>query len=371
MLKRKRKGERQGDNIGIVLTGGHAGTSALATLEELKRRHRWRLYWIGAKKSMEGRHGSTLEAKVFPKVGVGFYTVPAARYARGLAVKSLLSYVKIPLGVIKSVYLLLKIRPALVLSFGGYVSIPVVIAAFALRIPIVVHEQILTGGLANRITARFARRIAISRLPSKRFFDAKKVVYTGNPTIREITAIKPKTKISPPPHIFVTGGSRGSETINRTVGAILPKLRNFVVIHQTGELDYEKYKIKEGKRYRVHSLVDPREIHKIYQRADIVISRAGANTVAEVIMTKRPSILIPIPWSIFNEQMENAKMARKSGVAVILAEKDLTPEELYRRILEVKKNWKFMVESVDTSAVDIDRRAAENLAVVLEDVINA
>jgi len=151
-------------------------------------------------------------------------------------------------------------------------------------------------------------------------------VVIGNPVMTQIREVFPKDKLSSPPVIYITGGSRGSKVLNEAVIPILPLLLNdFYLIHQTGELDYrlfqqkvKKLPAKIEKKYEVYATIDPMQVDGIYRRADMIVSRAGANTVAEIMLTKRPAILIPIPFSYLDEQMKNALLAKKFRLSLKL-----------------------------------------------------
>ena len=157
----------------------------------------------------------------------------------------------------------------------------------------------------------------------------------------------PKQKIGNPPVIYITGGSRGSQPLNRVIQEILKDLlRKYKVIHHTGYFDYPKFiQIRNSleddlkERYIVHEIIDPFDIADIYKKSDIIISRAGANTVSEIIITKLPAILIPIPFSYKNEQTKNAQIAKDYGLARILTQDNLSKESLNNEINWVIHNW--------------------------------
>ena len=360
----------------IVLTGGHAATTALATVEELIRRGSWDIYWIGAKTAIGGKNIPTMESEIFPKIGIRSFRIISGRIQRKLTFWTLPLLMKIPFGFIHAIILLLKIKPKIILSFGGAASFPVVVIGYCLGIPVVIHEQTSAAGRANISSAKFAKIIALARESSKKYFPSKKCQVTGNPLLTQITEIKPKDKIGNPPTIFITGGSRGSQTINTFVLKVIEKLlKEYVVIHQTGYLDYEKIKkLKDSlpndlkKRYEVYSVLDPMDIDGVYKRADIVVARAGANTVFEIVATKRPSVLIPIPWSYENEQMKNAEFAEKFGLATILEQGTLSGTILYEAIKNTEKDWKNIVESTEAKKSP-DIGASQKLVKILEGLV--
>lgn len=365
------------NNKRVVLTGGHAATTAIATIEEIIRRQdKWDLYWIGAKYAVEGKKTPTLESTALPKRGVNFQPIITGRLQRKFTFWTIPSLLKIPLGFFHAFFVLLKIRPQLILSFGGFAAFPVVVASWILRIPVVIHEQTIEVGRANKYSSFFAKKIAISREKSKKYFPEGKVVVTGNPIMTQIAEISPKKKMSEPPTILVMGGSRGSLFINNLIAELLPELlKDNYLIHLTGKIGYEMFsKLKEtlpeeiSEKYEVYDSVDPMQIDGVYKRADLIVSRAGANTVSEVMAVKIPAIFIPIPFSYQDEQTKNAEYAKEYGIGVTLKQKTLTKEKLLIKINEVFKNWEKMVKKV-AKKDSPDKKASQKLVDVLEEVI--
>lgn len=373
--------------IKVVLTGGHAATSALSLIEEFFKASSkenppaqagWQIYWIGPASSYEGKKHATLEQRVLPRLGVVSFKIVMGRIQRKWTRYTIPAMAKIPFGFFHALILLLKIKPDVVLSFGGFAAFPVVFVSFLLRIPVVIHEQTVTIGLANKLSAVFAKKIAVSRKQSFKHFAKEKTSLTGLPLMSNVLEVLPKSNISEPPTIYITGGSRGAQRINAVVDQILESLlEKYYVIHQTGELDYDyfserkkKMNVKFSPKYEVYSFIDPQEVGSIYKRCDIIIARAGAHTVAEIMATGRPAVLIPIPWARFDEQKQNAEMAVRVGIAKVIEEKDLNPESLVNKISEVKSNWQKMVKMAKKTYTSLDRRAAHNLLNLVRGCIN-
>lgn len=359
-LKKERTEELK--NKKILLTGGHAATTALSTIEELIRRKKNAdLVWIGSKQAMEGKSTRSLESWVFEKVGVKSYSIISGRLQRKFTLWTIPSLIKVPFGFINAFILILKIRPKVVVSFGGYAAVPVVVVSWLLRIPVVIHEQTAAIGLANKLSQPFAKKVCLARKESQIYYSSKKTVLTGNPIMSQIAEIEAKEKLGNPPTIFITLGSRGSRNINKVVYGILDRLlEKYRVIHIAGEADFDKFAKIQNKNYEVYPTVDPLEIDNLYRQADIIVARAGANTVSEIMVTKRPSILIPIPWSYLDEQMKNAQVAAEFGIARILRQQDLTPEKLLSEIDLVLKNWEKIVEEAAQKDV-FDKEASRRL----------
>jgi len=361
--------------IRLVLTGGHAATTALSVIEEIIRRSNlinWEIYWIGARSAIEGKKIPTLESTVFPKIGVVSYPITAGKLQRKFTLWTIPSALKIPVGFFHALILLLRIKPDIILSFGGFAALPVVIVGFFLGIPVCIHEQTAGSGLANRISSPFAKKILLARYESQVRFSPNKTLVVGNPIMTQIAEIEPKEKPGNPPYLFIAGGSRGSQAMNNLIKEILPKLlRRFNIIHHTGYLDYQKcLEFKSHlssslkKKYEVYKVIDPLKIDDVYRIADIVIARAGANTVSEVIAVKRPAILIPLN----DEQRQNARLAQIFGVATILEQDEIDAEGLHAAILKLSENWYDIVDGVKNKQV-YDKEASRKVIDILEKML--
>ncbi len=363
----------------VLLTGGHAGTTALAVIEEIKVRDDtkdWKLFWIGAKHAFEGKKLQTLESSTLPKLGVTSYSIITGRVQRKFTRYTIPSLLKIPVGFAGSLWFLLKIRPHVILSFGGYVAFPVVVVGWLLRIPVIIHEQTIAVWSANKASSPFAKKVALAREESMQFFPREKSVVVGNPVMKKMSNIKVKTKMGNPPVLFVTGGSRGSSPINNLIRNVLPRLvKEFQVYHQCGHLDYEE--MREAKenlaedlklRYEVYANIDPSDMQYYWEKADIVISRAGANTVSEIVCAKKPALLIPLMFKTQDEQKRNALFAQKFGIARVGYQDELTSDRLMHEIEYLKAHWQEMVNSVkDKESPDIE--AASKVVDLLKDYV--
>jgi UDP-N-acetylglucosamine--N-acetylmuramyl-(pentapeptide) pyrophosphoryl-undecaprenol N-acetylglucosamine transferase len=376
-----RKKKREKGKLRILLTGGHAATSAISVMEEIIRRKDVspfnEIYWIGAKRAFEGKNVPTLESISIPKLNVRHYQISAGKLRKRFDFWSIVSFLKIPLGFLQAFIIVSRVNPDLVLSFGGYVALPVVISSKLRGIPVVIHEQTVVSGRANLVCSYFCDLVLISREESRSFFSRKKVVLVGNPTTTQMAEITPKTSIGTPPTIYVTGGSRGSQIVNNLVENSLEYLlKRFNIIHHTGFVDYRKFlgirenlprKLKQA--YEVYPMIDPMKRDNVFRLADIVVARAGAHTVSDIIVSKRPAVLIPIPWTNFNEQLKNAQYAQKFGIAQILEEKDATNKNFIDKIEYTLKNWQKIVDRVkNKKSIDVD--ASRKIVDLLEEVVD-
>lgn len=347
----------------VFITGGHL-TPALAVVEELQRKNIYHIIWIGRKKTMaRDKNFSAEYMKVSEEMKIKFLDLRTGKIVRFTNVTTLVEFlvnlVKLPVGFFQSLYFFLKYKPQLIISFGGYVAVPVVVVAKMFGTPAITHEQTVVTGMANKVVSRFVNKICLSWAQSKKFFDNSKVVITGNPLRKEVLVastdifiLNEKLKT-----IYVTGGNQGAHILNNIVEKIIEKLlTKYNVIHQTGVTsvtnDYERlsklehsfYKKTKGT-YIVRGNIYGAEIGEIFKKANFIISRSGANTLTEILALGTLSILIPIPWSINDEQLKNAKMLEKIGLSKVIEEKDITPDTLLNAIEEgmicLRKNKSF------------------------------
>lgn len=334
----------------IVVVGGHF-SPALSVIESLIGGNE--IFYIGRKTSFEGDKGLSLEFNQIQSLGIKFFPISAARIQRKFTRFTLLSFSKFPVGLTQSYKILKKLKPDVVLAFGGYLSIPVCISAKLLNIPIVIHEQTLDAGFANKFISKFANRVLISWETSRKFYPKDKTVLTGLPLTKEVINAKKENVINNDlPTIYVTGGSSGSHFVNeRVVNNLNNLLENFYIIHQTGDssrfndydLCFRKKQVLSKNlqnRYIVEKFFDSKTSAKNIKNADLVIGRAGINTVSELIFFEKPAILIPLPFGQKNEQLNNANFLKALGLAEVLTQTTLTNDIFLENINKVVKNSK-------------------------------
>lgn len=355
-----------------VIIGGHL-TPALSVIEELPEDAE--ILYIGRKFSLEGDQALSLEYSTITKKGIQFYDLKTGRLQRAITRRTIPSLTKIPVGFAQSLFVLRKFKPDVVVGFGGYVSFPVVLAANLLKIPVVIHEQTTEAGAANKYLSKYASKICISFETSRKYFPKEKVVLTGNPVRKSIREPSKSFKISQEkPIIYITGGSQGSHFINTLVEGSLRKLvEKFVIVHQTGGAsefnDFDKLTIlKEGlnkdRESYVHSkFFSADEIGGILKAASLVVTRAGINSVSEIIVLKKPAFLIPLPVSQRDEQIKNASLVKKIGLGEVSEQKDLNPENFTAKINE-------MMERIETYKLNESKnRFPKNAAKKIVEVI--
>jgi UDP-N-acetylglucosamine--N-acetylmuramyl-(pentapeptide) pyrophosphoryl-undecaprenol N-acetylglucosamine transferase len=358
----------------IVITGGHL-TPALAVIDELRAQGGWEILFIGRTHASELDQATSVESQIIPKMGINFVPIITGRIYREISLTAIFSFLKIPLGFGQSLFNLLKFRPDVILSFGGYLSVPIVFAGWLLGIPIVCHEQTTVKGLATRFNLLFARIIAVSWPEILNAFPKGKAVLTGNPIRKELGFTE---KL---PLIFVTGGNQGSHIINRTVADILSRiLLKANVFHQCGHLttygDLKKLELVKNQlptslkpRYQVHSYISGESMGTLLNQADLVISRGGINTITELMALGKPAILIPHPRIYQDEQLRNAQMMAKTGLARIILQRDLSPEKLYGQILEMLNDLPKYEQPARKAQKLVKLNAAKKITGILREVV--
>lgn len=344
----------------LVITGGHH-SSALPIIKKLQssnskndskgnNANNVEIHWIGHKYTLQGNKNSTLEYNEITELGIPFYNLYAGKFYKTY---NLLRLLKIPLGFIHAFFLLLKIRPDVILSFGGYLAVPVVIVGKFLGIKSLTHEQTLVTGYANSLISKYASKVLISWPQSAKYFPDSKVVYTGIPIRESIFKTKSTSfKINKElPTIYITGGKTGSHVLNTNISEILGDLLEIAnVIHQCGDHselnDFDmlerlskKYSDKSGV-YTVRKFITNDEIGSVFSACDLVISRAGAHIISELIILEKPALLIPISWVSHNEQLINAQLVKDCGLGEIIEESSLQPQYLLNKIKDMFSNLK-------------------------------
>jgi len=316
-------------------TGGHI-MPGLEIANALKKDD-YKVAWLGSK--------AGLEFKLVPKHNIDLYCMPITGLRGKKWTQKLLSPFRVVVSIMYSIYVLLKFKPSFVLGMGGFASGPGGIAAWMLRIPLIIHEQNSVLCMTNKILRRFSAKMLIS-FPdleiTKNSFKYP-VVYTGNPVRSEILQLaEPKerwqTRVGAL-RVLVLGGSRGALILNNTVPkaiATLPVSQRPDIWHQSGadnyDLTVDNY-IKSGLKAKVDAFID--DMAQAYAWADLVIARAGALTIAELSAAGLPSVLIPYPHATDDHQKLNAVYLVKNHAAVMINQNDLDFESLANTLLEL------------------------------------
>ncbi len=369
--------------MNIYITGGHL-TPALAVIRVLqKRQEKPSIFFVGREYAQTLTKHPSHEQREVENLGIPFFPIQAAKFHREQFWLNLFELFKFPVSFFQVFSLFGKHKPDAVLSFGGYVALPVCIVGKLFGARVVTHEQTKVAGLANQVIAKIADVVAVTSKDSLFYFPKEKTVVTGNP-IRE--SLLREYKVPPgwfpkslmdEPFIYITGGSQGSQIINHVIATLLPKLtRTFVVIHQCGssvdhavlhELEKMRGNLppEQQNRYVVHEWIDAREVSFLMRHAKFVIGRAGANTVEELTLAGTPAIFIPLAFAYNNEQEKNARTMVENGAALLVLQKDLFPQTLYQAIQTMNRRYSSMYararEMKDQTAKNGARRVADLL----------
>lgn len=325
----------------MVIAGGGTGGHffpGLAVAEALTADGTSSALFVGS------AHG--IEARVAPPTGFPFHALEI-RGARGGGPRAAAAFaLHLPLAVVTAWRILRQFRPHLVVGLGGYGSVPVVVAAWLRAIPTVLLEQNVRPGMANRVLARLSTRVCTNFAGSATYFPTGKAVHTGNPVRRLLEAADSGRSGFT---VFAFGGSQGAHTVNHAMVGAVQKLRESVpdlrVVHQTGAADEEWVRT----RYRemaadadVLPFVD--DMGSAYGRADLVVCRAGATTLAELTALGKPSILVPYPYAADDHQRANAEVFVDAGAAEMILDAEASADALAGRIAALASNRSHLQE---------------------------
>lgn len=364
----------------IFITGGHM-TPALAVADELHSRG-WQIFYIGRKHALEGDKAVSQEVVEVPRHGFRFLALTTGRLQRRLTMHTIISLLKMPIGFVQSIYYLVTYRPKVVLSFGGYIAVPVVFISALFRIPIIIHEQTRVVGMSNRLLSMFAKKICVTWTDTTHQFAQDKSVVTGNPIRKEILTVKEVFELSmDKPLLYITGGNLGSHALNEIVEKSLPGLlAHFSVIHQCGNSklykDFDRLSAlratlpKELRdRYVLVEYVGASHIGWVMKEATLLLTRAGANTVYEVILLHKPAVFVPLPWAGNNEQFQNAKYLVDKNAGVLLPQDQLTPENLIKMLDQTYQRREEIKKELNEISKKMPHQSAKQIADVVESVM--
>jgi len=359
----------RGNNGGhrIVITGGGSGghtSAAIGIVQALVEAgaDKRQILWIGSSKGVE--------SKVAERESITFRAISVGKLRRYWSAENFIDIPRIIKGTFQSWGILRHYRPSILVGTGGFVSVPVVAAARFLRIPIVVHEQTIVPGLANRIASRFASVVLLAFQESAAYFPNKNVMVVGNPLRSELRKQLPARSDALErlgldkalPVLYVTGGAQGASAINKVIADALPQLlTKWQVIHQCGDkaMDYGEAYLNEiargldpdhRRRYFVTPYVGP-EIVDVFTVAEALVSRSGAATINEITRLGLPAFLIPYPLSVANEQDRLARTLERADAAIVIDQSKLNKETLL-----------FALEKLGKEERDAMRERAHTLA---------
>ena len=322
----------------IVVTAGGTGGHifpAISIIKKLKELYKdVEILYIGTTDRME--------ANIIPNLGIGYVGIKMIGLNRKNPFKNIKTLLCLFKGIKKAKDILQKFKPDVVLGVGGYITVPVLYAASKLKIKCALHEQNAIAGLSNKLLSKKVDKIFVSIEESKKYFDESKVVYTGNPRSEEIIEAKKRDKkefhLDPDKKLVIIAmGSLGSYTINQKMKEILKAVKDkpYQVLYVSGKNYYKEFKKEKTmpKNVVVCDLIE--DWLGLLKNCDVLVSRAGATTIAEITAVGLASILIPSPYVTNNHQMKNALSLKKKGACYILEEENLTKDTLLRTIDEI------------------------------------
>ncbi len=356
----------------MITGGGTAGhtSPAVAVIEELQSRDpRLALQWVG-------RRGA-VEERVAQLHSIPFRALPVSGWPRRGIVRRLWVACQLIVALLLAYLYLRRFRPQAVLAVGGYVSVPLTLVAQRLGIPTVLHEQNRSMGLANRLLAKRARRILLSFEDTTGVYPKENARLVGNPVRKDFHTPPSKTEarerldLNPDiPVIVVTGGSQGAQTINNAMEHILqnvaPEKAQFIwLAGRAGAEAARAIAEKSPADVRVHAFVD--NMADVCAASDLLISRAGASSTAEIAILGRPSILIPYPAATDNHQEHNARAMESAGAAVVLLDHECEGSRVLKTVLDLLDDPGRLQEMAAAAKTTAHPAAADTIA---EEVFN-
>ena len=321
----------------IVLTGGGTAghvTPNIALIEAL-REENWEIHYIGTQNGMERDLISRIP-------DVEYHSVPSGKLRRYFDIKNFTDPFKVLAGSVKAAHLIGKIKPNIVFSKGGFVSVPVVYGAWLHRVPVIVHESDMTSGLANRLSAPLSCAVCTT-FPEAAKAAGAKGVCTGTPMRRDLFMGRREEGLricgfsGKRPVLMMTGGSLGAQAVNAALREALPQLtRVFDVAHLCGKGNLDE-SLNNVPGYRQFEYMREEMAH-IYAMSDVIVSRAGSNTLCEILALKKPALLIPYPKGASRgDQILNAESFRARGMCHVLMQENMTADTLAQGVIDVYK----------------------------------
>jgi UDP-N-acetylglucosamine--N-acetylmuramyl-(pentapeptide) pyrophosphoryl-undecaprenol N-acetylglucosamine transferase len=317
-----------------------------------------------------------LEATLVPRAGLDFVGLPAHGFDRARPITALTAALSVTASAIRALRVLHGFRPDVVVGFGAFVSVPVGLAAWLLRIPLVIHEQNSVPGLANRFLSRLAVAACITYRESASRFARTRSVLTGNPVRREVLdadAARGRRSLGVAENdvvLLVFGGSRGARHLNQAVLAAsdrLLEIADISVVHVAGPLEAQA--VQEGvpdnarRRWQVHPYLD--DMGDVLAASDLVIARAGATSIAEITVLGKPAVLVPYPYATDDHQTMNAASLLSAGAAVLVKDEELDDDAFTSTVTGLLRDPDRRASMAGASAALGHRDAASAVAAVV------
>ncbi|MCD7737304.1 MAG: undecaprenyldiphospho-muramoylpentapeptide beta-N-acetylglucosaminyltransferase [Lachnospiraceae bacterium] len=334
----------------IILTGGGTAghvTPNIALIPRLQELG-YTIQYIG---SYEG-----IEKKLIEELGIPYSGISSGKLRRYFDLKNFSDPFRVVKGYFEAKKILKEFHPDIIFSKGGFVAVPVVQAAKSLHIPVIIHESDMTPGLANRLALPAATKVCCNFPETLSSLPEGKAVVTGSPIRQELhsgnrlAGMKFCGFSADKPVLLIIGGSLGSVAVNQAIRGILPELlKSFQVVHLCGKGNLDE-DLKNTTGYVQYEYIK-QELPDLFALADVVVSRAGANAICELLDLRKPNLLIPLPAaSSRGDQILNARSFEKQGFSEVLMEDDITPEVLLSRIQDLYQNRQTYISAMEHSA---------------------
>ena len=331
----------------IVLTGGGTAghvTPNLALIPPLQERG-WEVHYIGTADGIE-------RGLVEPLAGVFYHVIKSGKLRRYLDIKNLSDPFRVVQGVFQSSALIKELKPDIVFAKGGFVSVPVVYGARMHKVPVLLHESDMTPGLANKLCVPFARKL-LCTFPEAAQLAGEKGCHVGTPLRPELFEGRRETGYKlfgfddSRPVLMVVGGSSGAQSINRALRSALPDLTEcFQVLHLCGKGNLDS-DLEGTANYCQREYLNE-EMPHAYAAADVLISRAGSNTLCEILALRKPALLIPYPMTASRgDQILNAQSFERRGLAKVLMQENMTPDTLRGEVIALYKNRGSLIDAME------------------------
>ena len=346
----------------IILTGGGTAghvTPNLALLPELKK-HGYEVLYIG------GKHG--MEADMVKKAGVAYRGISTGKLRRYFDLKNFTDPFRVIKGFFDARSIIADFKPDVVFSKGGFVAVPVTVAAWVCRVPVISHESDMTPGLANKIAAPFAKKICCNFPETVKLLPAGKAILSGSPIRAELLSGSRERGLEllgfdgKKPVLLIIGGSLGAQHINTAVRRILDTLlQSFDIVHICGKGNIDETMLNKAG-YRQFEFVGE-DLKDLFATADIFISRAGANAICELLALRKPNLLIPLTAAASRgDQILNAESFEKQGFSAVLKEENMTDETLLEAVDKLWADRDKYVEAMKSSEV------SNGVAVIMDEI---
>ncbi len=349
----------------IVLTGGGSAghiTPNIALLPKLGQMG-YEISYIGSYQGME--------KKLIADYDIPYYGISTGKFRRYFDLKNFTDPFRVLKGFGEARRILKDIRPDIVFSKGGFVSVPVVRAAASLKIPCVIHESDMSPGLANKLCIPVSCRVCCNFPETLQSLPSSKAVLTGSPIREELTkgsaaaGMKLCRFSSGKPILMVIGGSLGAAAINQVVREALPRLlEDFQIVHICGNEKIDNLLLNQNGYVQFEYLKS--ELKDVFAMADVVISRAGANAICELLALRKPNLLIPLSVGSRGDQILNARSFEAQGFSLVIDEDYLSPDLLVEKVQELYFNRQTYIDTMNQSQ---QMNAAKTIAELLDSIV--